>query len=133
LRGLDQQELNRIFQASVRWVREISEAKAMEATSDDKQVSSIKVLRIFIIPGWGMYFRTRRYEFRIGRMAIFDKPRSSRPPLHHIDTDILTSLNNNPFNTVRTLSYVLQISSSTVYDHLQNVLCFNSFDCQYMQ
>jgi hypothetical protein len=61
LRGLDQQELNRIFQASVRRVQEVSEAKAMEATSDDKQVSSIKVLRIFIRPGWGMYFQTRRY------------------------------------------------------------------------
>jgi hypothetical protein len=35
--------------------------KVMEATSDDKQVLFIKVLRIFIRPGWGMYFRTRRY------------------------------------------------------------------------
>jgi hypothetical protein len=34
----------------------------MEAPSDDKQVLSIKVLRIFIRPGWGMYFRTRRYH-----------------------------------------------------------------------
>jgi hypothetical protein len=28
----------------------------MEATSDDKQVLSTKVLRIFIRPGWGMYW-----------------------------------------------------------------------------
>jgi hypothetical protein len=37
-------------------------AKAIEATSDDKQVLFIKVLRIFIKPGWGMYFLTRRYH-----------------------------------------------------------------------
>jgi hypothetical protein len=55
LRGLDQQKLNRVFQASVRRVQEVNEGKAMEATSDDKQVLSTKVLRIFIRPGWGMY------------------------------------------------------------------------------
>jgi hypothetical protein len=30
----------------------------MENTSDDKQVLFIKVRRIFIRPGWGMYFVT---------------------------------------------------------------------------
>jgi hypothetical protein len=34
----------------------------MEATSDDKQVLYIKVLPIFIIRGWGIYFRTRWYQ-----------------------------------------------------------------------
>jgi hypothetical protein len=33
----------------------------MKATLDDKQVLSLKVLRIFMRPGWGIYFRTRRY------------------------------------------------------------------------
>jgi hypothetical protein len=37
----------------------------MEAPSDDKQFLSRKVLRIFIRPGWGMYFRTRRYHAEI--------------------------------------------------------------------
>jgi hypothetical protein len=64
LRGLDQQELNRIFQAWVRRVQEVSETKAMEATSDDKQVFCIKVLRIFIIPGFGMYLSIRRYAIQ---------------------------------------------------------------------
>jgi hypothetical protein len=59
LRDLDQQKLNRVFQASVRRVQEVSEEKAMEATSDNKQVLSIKVLRNFIRPGWGMYLSTR--------------------------------------------------------------------------
>jgi hypothetical protein len=36
------------------------QVKVMEATSDDKQVLSIKVLRIFIRPDWGMYLLTRR-------------------------------------------------------------------------
>jgi hypothetical protein len=33
----------------------------MDAMSDDKQVLSIKVLGIFIRPGWGIYLLTRRY------------------------------------------------------------------------
>jgi hypothetical protein len=33
----------------------------MEARSDDKQVLSMKVLRIFIRPGWGMDLLTRQY------------------------------------------------------------------------
>jgi hypothetical protein len=36
LRGLDQQELNTIFQAWMRRVQEVSEGKAKETTSDDK-------------------------------------------------------------------------------------------------
>jgi hypothetical protein len=35
----------------------------METTSDDKQILSIKVLRTFIISGWGMYFPTGRYDY----------------------------------------------------------------------
>jgi hypothetical protein len=33
----------------------------METTSEDKQILSRKVLRIFIRPGYGMYLFTRRY------------------------------------------------------------------------
>jgi hypothetical protein len=36
----------------------------MKVTSDDKQVLFIKVVRIFIRPGWGMYLSIRRYEPR---------------------------------------------------------------------
>jgi hypothetical protein len=72
LRGLDQQELNRVFQASVRRVQEVSEGKALEATSDDKQVLSIKVLRIFIRPGWGMYLSIRRYRASQPRICTLD-------------------------------------------------------------
>jgi hypothetical protein len=64
LRGLDQQELNRVFQASVRRVQELSEGKAMEATSDDEQVLSIKVLRIFIR-------RAGAYTYRSDDIKIF--------------------------------------------------------------
>jgi hypothetical protein len=60
LRGLDRQELNCAFQASVRRVQEVSEEKAMQATSDDKQVLSITVMRIFIRPGWGKYLSITR-------------------------------------------------------------------------
>jgi hypothetical protein len=34
----------------------------METTSEDKQILSRKVLRIFIRPGYGMYLFTRRYQ-----------------------------------------------------------------------
>jgi hypothetical protein len=36
LRGLDQQESNTVFQTWVRRVQEVSEGKAIDATSDDK-------------------------------------------------------------------------------------------------
>jgi hypothetical protein len=36
----------------------------MKATPDDKQVLFIKVLRIFIRPGWGMYLSIRWYKPR---------------------------------------------------------------------
>jgi hypothetical protein len=69
-RGLDQQELNVIFQASVRRVQEVSEGKAMEATSNEKQVLSIKILRIFIRQGSGIYLSIREYSLSFS-MACF--------------------------------------------------------------
>jgi hypothetical protein len=36
--------------------------KVIDVTSDDKQVLSIKVRRIFIRPGWGMELLTRPYD-----------------------------------------------------------------------
>jgi hypothetical protein len=36
LRGIDQEELNGVFQAWMRRVQKVSQGKAMETTSDDK-------------------------------------------------------------------------------------------------
>jgi hypothetical protein len=48
LRGLDQQELKIVFQALVHRVQKVSEGKALETMSDDKQFLHIRVLRILI-------------------------------------------------------------------------------------
>jgi hypothetical protein len=63
-RGIDREELKRIFQALVRQVQEVSEGNGEYV--DDKQFLSIKVLRTFMRPGWGMYFPTGRYDDRGG-------------------------------------------------------------------
>jgi hypothetical protein len=60
LRGLDQEELNGVFQAWVPRVQEVSQIKAMETTSDDKELSSMFVMFNFITPGWRMDLSTRQ-------------------------------------------------------------------------
>jgi uncharacterized protein YecT (DUF1311 family) len=62
LKGLDQQELNKVFQARVRRIQKVSQGKAMETTSDDKQFPSLLVLLNFIRQGWCMYLCTRRSD-----------------------------------------------------------------------
>jgi hypothetical protein len=51
----------------------------MEATSDDKQILSIKILRIFIRRGWGMYLLIRRYDRKEKSQSVLD----SRNPVGH--------------------------------------------------
>jgi hypothetical protein len=51
LRGLNQQELNIVFQAWVCRVQEVNEVKAIGTMSDDKQFLYIKVLRVLIRRG----------------------------------------------------------------------------------
>jgi hypothetical protein len=58
----------------------------METTSDDKQVLCIKVLRIFIRPGWGIYLLTRRYRSYDlpfgGLFSWFSQDAGSRDGVH---------------------------------------------------
>jgi hypothetical protein len=70
LKRKERKELNRVFQAWVRRVQEVSEGKAMEAPSDDKQVLYIKVVGIFIRPGWGMYLSIRRSSKDLSFLSI---------------------------------------------------------------
>jgi hypothetical protein len=51
VRGVDQQEFNGVFQAWVQRVQEISQGKAIDTTSDDKQFPFILILLNFIRQG----------------------------------------------------------------------------------
>jgi hypothetical protein len=62
-KDLDQRELNRVFQAWMRRVQEVSEGKAMDITSDHKQFLTILILPNFIRRDWRMYLCTRRYLY----------------------------------------------------------------------
>jgi hypothetical protein len=69
LSGLDQQELNNIFQACVGRIQEVSQgktrqgkarqSKVMDTMSDDRQFPLMLVLFNFIRRGWRMYLCTR--------------------------------------------------------------------------
>jgi hypothetical protein len=54
--------------------------------SDDKQVLSIKVLRIFIRPGWGMHLLTRRYK--IATITFLALLRTKTGFFHHRDSNL---------------------------------------------
>jgi hypothetical protein len=45
----------------------------METISDDKQVLSLKIMRILIRPGWGMYLLTRWYSRGPSAVRILKK------------------------------------------------------------
>jgi AraC-like DNA-binding protein len=67
--------------------------------------------------------------FKTGRKCIVDDPRSGRLSLDHIDTQILSSLKDNPWYSVRTLAQELCTPASTLQRHLRESLCFSPCHC----
>jgi hypothetical protein len=74
--------------------------------------------------------RTVRFwmgEVRRGREDHYDEHCSRRPPLDHIDTQILHILGKFPFESARSIAQTLNTSHSVVLHHLHEVLGFKSF------
>jgi transposase len=65
-------------------------------------------------------------EFTCGRETVEDLPRLGRPPLDHIDSEILEELSKNPFYSCRSLAEALNVTVSTVWTRLHESLGFTS-------
>jgi hypothetical protein len=66
-------------------------------------------------------------EIQQGRQDLHDLHRSSRPPLDHIDTQILAALDKWPFESCRSLALRLGYDLKTVDNHLVDSMGFRSF------
>lgn len=60
--------------------------------------------------------------FRLGRQKIDDEIREGRPPIDHVDANILEELSKNPFHSVRSLCEAINCSSTTIFRHLHDSL-----------
>jgi predicted HTH transcriptional regulator len=61
-------------------------------------------------------------EVRRGRENLHDDPRPRRPSEEHITGKIQELLNQNPFESARSIAETLEISDSTVLKHLHDDL-----------
>jgi hypothetical protein len=66
-------------------------------------------------------------QVRCGREDLRDEHSSGRPPLDHIDTQILHILGKSPFESARSIAQTLNTSHSVVLHHLHEGLAFKSF------
>jgi hypothetical protein len=66
-------------------------------------------------------------EVRQGREDVRDQHRSERPPIDHIDTQIVHILGKSPIETARSTPQTLNTSPSGVLNDLHRVLGLNSF------
>jgi hypothetical protein len=64
---------------------------------------------------------------RRGREDLYDEPRPGRPSPDYLSARIQEILNENPFESARSIADILHISHSTVLKHLHEDLHFQSF------
>jgi hypothetical protein len=62
------------------------------------------------------------WAFKLETRGIRDFYRSGRPPIDHIDGDVMPLLRTFPFHTVRTLAEKLSARPSTILHHLRDSL-----------
>jgi hypothetical protein len=71
-------------------------------------------------------------EVRRSLEDLRDEHRSGRPPLDHIDTQILHILSKYPFESARSIAQTLSTSHSVVLYHLHEVLGFKNFHLRWV-
>jgi hypothetical protein len=67
------------------------------------------------IQRWCQYIRQ-------GRELLDDEPRSGRPPIDFLDIQILSSLEKQPFHSAQSLVEILDVSHTTILNHLRDSL-----------
>jgi hypothetical protein len=72
-------------------------------------------------------------EVRGGREDLHDEPRNRRRSEEHITAKIQELLNQNPFESARSIAETLHISHSTALKHVQDDLHFQSFYLHWMR
>jgi hypothetical protein len=69
---------------------------------------------------------------RQGREFLGGKPRSGRPPIGFLDVRILTCLEKQPFHTAYSLAEILNVSHTTILNHLRDALGMKLFHLREM-
>jgi hypothetical protein len=71
-------------------------------------------------------------ELRRGREDLHNEPKTGRPSAENLPTKIQELLNENPFESARSMAEILQVSHPTVLKHLLEDLEFQSFDLRWV-
>jgi transposase len=71
-------------------------------------------------------------ELRLGREDLHDEPRTGRPSTENHPTKIQELLDENPFESARSMAEILQVSHSTVLKHLHEDFRFQSFHLRWV-
>jgi hypothetical protein len=64
---------------------------------------------------------------RQGRELLDDEPRSGRPPIDYLDIEIISSLKKQFFHSAYSLAEILDISHTTILNHLRDLLGMQLF------
>jgi hypothetical protein len=71
-------------------------------------------------------------ELRRDREDLHDEPRTGRPSAENLPTKIQELLDENPFDSARSMGEILQVSHSTVLKHLHENLQFYAFHLRWV-
>jgi hypothetical protein len=64
---------------------------------------------------------------RQGPELLDEEPRSGRPPIDFLDIQILSSIEKQPFHSAYSLAEILDVSHTTILNHLRNSLGMKLF------
>jgi hypothetical protein len=69
---------------------------------------------------------------RQGRELLDDEPRSGRPPIDFFDIQILSSLEKQPFHSAYSPAEILDVSHTTILNHLRDSLGMKLFHLRWI-
>jgi hypothetical protein len=69
---------------------------------------------------------------RQGRELLDDEPRSGRSPIDFIDIQILSSLEEQPFHSAYLLAEILDVSHTTILNHLCDLRVMKLFHLRWI-